>query len=52
MVEHFVMPLGPAVVLGVEDVRAGNLATCAIAGDDIVAAVAVEVADANLVSFR
>ena len=43
MVEHFVMPIGPGVVLGVEDVRACDLAPGAIAGDDIIAAVAVEV---------
>ena len=50
-IQNLVPPLSALVVLGVENVRAGDLPFGPIAGDDVVAAVAVEIADADLVAF-
>src|SRR5215467_1694471 len=45
------MPLGTFVILGVENVRAGNFAFGPIAGDNVVTAVAIKVAHADFVAF-
>src|SRR5260370_14746238 len=51
MIEFLVMPLSAGFVGGIEDVRGGDFATGAIASDDLIAAVTVEVAHADLVAF-
>lgn len=51
MVENLVMPLSAGVILSIKDVGAGNFPFRAVSGNDVIAPVAVEIADADFVAF-
>src|SRR2546423_350141 len=51
LVEDFVAPLGTFVILRIENMRTGDFPFGPIAGDDVIAAVAIEIAHADFVAL-